>query len=61
MRKHRWSFRKAIDFVRKRRACVCPNLGFEMQLKTYEKELTMQATQPSKQLLMHHSKNLMPM
>lgn len=60
MRKNQWPFRKAIDFVRKRRPCVCPNLGFEMQLKTYERELTMQQTHPTRNMVMHKSKNLMP-
>lgn len=60
MRKNRWGFRRSIDFVRKRRPCVCPNLGFEMQLKAYEKELAMAASQPTKNLMMHRSKNLMP-
>jgi len=60
IRKNHWSFRKAIDFVRKRRSCVCPNLGFEMQLKTYEKELNMQATQLTKNFMLQRSKNLVP-
>lgn len=39
MKKHRLTFREAINFVRDRRSVVCPNLGFEMQLKQYEKQL----------------------
>jgi hypothetical protein len=62
MKKKKWSFRKVIDFVRKIRPCVCPNLGFEMQLKAYEKELTMITTsQPNKNFMQQRSKNLMPM
>ena len=39
MKKNSWGFKEAIAFVRKSRPEVCPNLGFEMQLKKYEKEL----------------------
>ena len=39
MRKKDLSFKAAIQFVRKYRSGVCPNLGFELQLKEYEKEL----------------------
>lgn len=37
MYKKCWTFKKAIEFVREKRSIVCPNLGFEMQLKDYEK------------------------
>jgi hypothetical protein len=33
MRKEAWSFKKAIAVVRDKRAIICPNLGFERQLK----------------------------
>jgi hypothetical protein len=39
MKKNSWSFKEAIGFVRKSRPEVCPNLGFEMQLKKYEREI----------------------
>lgn len=36
--KHKsWTFHEAIAFVRKNRPKVCPNLGFERQLKEYER------------------------
>lgn len=31
------TFRQAIEFVRKIKQEICPNYGFEMQLKSYEK------------------------
>ena len=37
MRKNGWTFKKAIEFVRNKRSTVCPNLGFELQLKEYER------------------------
>jgi hypothetical protein len=39
MKKNKWTFKEAISFVKKIRPSVCPNLGFEMQLKDYEKQL----------------------
>ena len=39
MKKKKMSFREAIRIVRKKRKNVCPNLGFERQLKEYEKEI----------------------
>jgi protein-tyrosine phosphatase len=42
MKKHNWSFKDAITFVRKSRPVVCPNLGFERQLKEYEVQLKQQ-------------------
>jgi hypothetical protein len=39
MKKHKQSFRDAITLVKAKRKVVCPNLGFEMQLKHYEKQL----------------------
>lgn len=35
MRKEGWGFKRAIELVRGKRKIVCPNLGFEMQLKEY--------------------------
>ena len=31
------TFLQALKFVKGKRPCVCPNLGFELQLKSYEK------------------------
>ena len=39
MRKNQIGFKPAINIVRSKRVGVCPNLGFEMQLKKYESEL----------------------
>lgn len=59
MKKNRWAFRRAIDFVRKKRPCVCPNLGFEMQLKAYEKELAPSISpNPTNSRLVHRSRNI---
>lgn len=33
------SFHQGLNFVRKKRSVVCPNLGFELQLKKYENNL----------------------
>ena len=38
MKRYSLSFRAAIDRVKRLRPIVCPNLGFEIQLKQYEKE-----------------------
>ena len=37
IRKNGWTFKRAIELVRAKRSTVCPNLGFELQLKQYEK------------------------
>jgi hypothetical protein len=37
MCKNKISFKVAIGLLKAKRAGVCPNLGFEMQLKKYEK------------------------
>ena len=34
--KHKMSFIEALKFVKDKRSGVCPNLGFEMQLKSYD-------------------------
>jgi hypothetical protein len=39
MRKNQMGFKAAIAFLKSKRAEVCPNLGFEMQLKKYEAQL----------------------
>jgi hypothetical protein len=39
IRKESWSFRRAIGLVRDKRSVICPNLGFERQLKEYEKSI----------------------
>jgi hypothetical protein len=36
MRKNQMGFKAAIALLKSKRAEVCPNLGFEMQLKKYE-------------------------
>lgn len=51
MRKESWSFKKAIEFVRAKRRIVCPNLGFELQLKEYEKQCCLKNL-PSKQSIL---------
>lgn len=43
MKKKCWGFKEAISFVRQARPNVCPNLGFERQLKEYEIFLNRQA------------------
>ena len=39
MKVNRESFKSAIKFVKNIRPTICPNLGFELQLKKYETEL----------------------
>ena len=39
MKTRKLGFRDAITIVRKRRKSVLPNLGFEIQLKKYEREI----------------------
>ena len=39
MKKNKWAFKEAIAFVRRAKPNVLPNLGFERQLKEYEKIL----------------------
>lgn len=39
MKKNQMGFKPAINLVRSKRTGVCPNLGFEMQLKKYESEI----------------------
>ena len=39
MKSRKLGFRDAITIVRKRRKNVLPNLGFEIQLKKYEREI----------------------
>jgi len=43
MRHKLWTFREAIAFVRQNRPSVCPNLGFERQLKEFEQFLSKQS------------------
>jgi protein-tyrosine phosphatase len=43
MKKKCLGFREAISFVRQARPNVCPNLGFERQLKEYDILLNRQA------------------
>lgn len=40
MKKYDSSFANALKFVRKIRSSVCPNLGFELQLKKYQEKLS---------------------
>ena len=37
MKKNQMTFKSAIQLVKKHRNGICPNLGFELQLKQYEK------------------------
>ena len=37
---NKWKFDKALDFVTKKRPIVCPNDGFQSQLKIFEKLLS---------------------
>ena len=39
MKQKMWTFKDAIAFVREKRPKICPNLGFERQLKEYEKTI----------------------
>lgn len=39
MRSQRLTFQEALNYCKKKRPQVCPNLGFERQLKLYEKNL----------------------
>lgn len=40
MRTQHMSFQEAYDFVRSKRKCCSPNIGFILQLKDYETELS---------------------
>jgi hypothetical protein len=39
MRKFDTAFSAALKYVKKIRSNVCPNLGFELQLKKYQEQL----------------------
>lgn len=39
MHKNKWTFHKTFGFVRSKRKIVCPNPGFERQLRNFEKQL----------------------
>lgn len=39
MKMQRLTFHEALNYCRKKRSVVCPNLGFEKQLKLYERSL----------------------
>jgi len=39
MHKNRWTFIKALGLVRSKRKIVCPNTGFERQLRNFERQL----------------------
>jgi len=39
MKKNKWKYDFALDFVKKARSCVSPNNGFKKQLASYESEL----------------------
>ena len=43
MKKNRLKFKNAIQYVRNIRPNICPNLGFELQLKKYEAELGLES------------------
>lgn len=36
MRSEGMSFKQAMDYVRSKRAIICPNYGFQNELKRYE-------------------------
>jgi protein-tyrosine phosphatase len=44
MSKNKWTFLKTLGFVRAKRRIVCPNPGFERQLKNFEKQIQMNET-----------------
>ena len=48
MKRNGWSFKTAIAEVRKHRPQVLPNLGFERQLKAYQKDLQLLPTNERK-------------
>ena len=39
MKHDRMSFKQALEYVRSKRAVVCPNYGFQNELKKYETTL----------------------
>lgn len=39
MKHKNWTFHEAIAYVRTSRPKVCPNLGFERQLKEFERNM----------------------
>ena len=39
MKKNNWNFDKSFNFVKEIRGCVCPNSGFQKQLREYEQFL----------------------
>lgn len=39
MKTRKMGFKEAISLVRAKRKNICPNLGFERQLKQYEKDI----------------------
>ena len=43
MKKYNQSFKNAIGAVKKIKPNVCPNLGFELQLKTYQNSLNVES------------------
>ena len=43
MKKNKWSYQEAYNFVRKKRNVICPNSGFVRQLRNYEKKLKAEA------------------
>lgn len=43
MKRKCWGFKESIAFLRQNRPSICPNLGFERQLKEYEIILNRQA------------------
>jgi protein-tyrosine phosphatase len=38
IRYHQLSFKGALQLCKEKRPSICPNLGFELQLKAYEKK-----------------------
>ena len=39
MRKNRWKYQETLNYVRLKRKCVLPNMGFRKKLKKYEFDL----------------------
>jgi hypothetical protein len=42
MRKEGMSFKQALDYVRNKRSIICPNYGFQNELKRFELTLKKQ-------------------
>jgi hypothetical protein len=56
MKKYSKTFKTAFSYVKKIKSNVCPNLGFEMQLKNYQKNLNIE-NEPSSLPIKKYSLN----